>query len=66
MILRHTNPKNGTVARCHFKKIYSQGTGMFATGMSKDIKQKFNFVNIAGNVFTELNKDTLHIIEFDE
>ncbi len=38
----------------------------YATGMSKDMKRKFNFVNIAGNPFTELNKDTLHIIKFDE
>ncbi len=36
-----------------------------ATGMSKDMKRKFNFINIAGNAFTDINEDTLHIIEFD-
>ena len=38
----------------------------YATGMSKDMKQKFNVVNITGNAFTDINADTLHIIEFDE
>ncbi len=49
-----------------FKEYIREELACYATGMSKDMKQKFNFVNIAGNAFTELNKDTLHIIEFDE
>ncbi len=49
-----------------FKEYIREELACYATGMSKDMKQKFNFVNIARNAFTELNKDTLHIIEFDE
>ncbi len=37
----------------------------YATGMSKDMKRKFNFVNIAGNAFTEIDSDALHIVEFE-
>ncbi len=29
------------------------------------MKGKFNFVNIAGNAFTEIPNDKLHVIEFD-
>ncbi len=28
--------------------------------------QKFNFVNITGNVFTQINDKTLHVIKFDK
>ncbi len=49
-----------------FKEYIRKELACYATGMSKDMKRKFNFINIAGNAFTELNKDTLHIIEFDE
>ena len=34
--------------------------------MSWDMKQKFNFVNIAGNAFTEILADSLHIIELED
>jgi hypothetical protein len=30
------------------------------------MKQKFNFINIAGNAFTEILDDTLNIIKFDK
>jgi hypothetical protein len=49
-----------------FKKYIREELACYATGMSKEMKRKFNFVNIAGNAFTELNEDTLHIIKFDE
>ena len=29
------------------------------------MKRKFNFVNIAGNAFTDIPDETLHIIEND-
>ncbi len=38
----------------------------FARGMSCDMKPKFNFVSIAEKAFTEINNNTLHVIEFDE
>ncbi len=37
-----------------------------ARGMSHDMKQKFNFVNIAGNAFMKINDEILHVIEFDK
>jgi hypothetical protein len=49
-----------------FKEYIREELACYATGMSKDMKQKFNFVNIAGNAFTDINADTLHIIKFDE
>ena len=49
-----------------FKEYIREELACYATGMLKDMKRKFNFVNIAGNAFTDINKDTLHIIEFDE
>ena len=49
-----------------FKEYIREELACYATGMSKDMKRKFNFVNIAGNAFTDINEDTLHIIEFDE
>jgi hypothetical protein len=30
------------------------------------MKHKFNFVNIAGNAFTEIPDNTLHVIELNE
>ncbi len=49
-----------------FKEYIWEELACYATGMLKDMKQNFNFVNIAGNAFTDINKDTLHIIEFNE
>ncbi len=49
-----------------FKEYIREELACYATGMSKNMKRKFNFVNIAGNAFTDINADTLHIIEFDE
>ena len=48
-----------------FKEYIREELACYATGMSKDMKQKFNFVNIAGNAFTEIDSDNLHIVEFE-
>jgi hypothetical protein len=49
-----------------FKEYICKELACYATGMSKVMKRKFNFVNIAGNAGTELNEDTLRIIKFEE
>jgi hypothetical protein len=48
-----------------FKEYIRVELACYATGMSKDMKRKFNFVNIAGNAFTEINSDAMHIVEFE-
>ncbi len=49
-----------------FKEYIWEELACYAKGMSRDMKQKFNFVNITGNAFTEINDNTLHVIKFDE
>jgi hypothetical protein len=49
-----------------FKEYIQEELACYATGMFKDMKRKFNFVNIAGNAFTEINEDTLYVIKFDK
>ncbi len=46
-----------------FKKKIREELACYAQNMSRDMKQKFNFVNIAGNAFKETPDDTLHIID---
>jgi hypothetical protein len=58
--------KMGQWRSATFKEYIREELACYAMGMSKDMKRKFNFVNIAGNAFTDINEDTLHIIEFDE
>jgi hypothetical protein len=41
-----------------FKEYIQEELACYAKRMSRDIKQKFNFINIAGNAFTEINNDT--------
>ena len=48
-----------------FKEYIREELACYATGMSKDMKRKFNFVNIARNAFTEIDSDALHIVEFE-
>jgi hypothetical protein len=48
-----------------FKEYIREELACYATGMSKDMKRKFNFVNIAGNAFTKIDSDALHIVEFE-
>jgi hypothetical protein len=49
-----------------FKEYIREELVCYARGMSRDMKQKFNFINVAGNAFTKLNNETLHVIEFDK
>ncbi len=48
------------------KEYIREELACYARGMSQDMKRKFNFVNIVGNAFMEIPKDTLHVIEFEE
>ena len=48
-----------------FKEYIREELACYARNMSRDMKRKFNFVNIAGNAFTDIPDDTLHIIEND-
>ncbi len=47
-----------------FKEYIREELACYATGMSNDMKRKFNFVNIAGNAFTEIDLDALRTVEF--
>ncbi len=49
-----------------FKEYIMEELACYARGISCDMKQKFNFVNISGNTFTKINNKTLHVIKFDE
>ena len=49
-----------------FKEYIREELACYARNMSRDMKRKFNFVNIAGNAFTDIPDDTLHIVEPDE
>ncbi len=57
--------KMGCWCRATFKEYIREELVCYARGMSRDMKRKFNFVNIAGNAFTEITVDTLHVIEFN-
>ena len=48
-----------------FKEYIREELACYARNMSRDMKHKFNFVNIAGNAFTDIPDDTLHNIEND-
>ena len=48
-----------------FKEYIREELACYAHNMSRDMKQKFNFVNIAGNAFTEIPHTALHVIEPD-
>ena len=49
-----------------FKEYIQEELACYARNMSRDMKRKFNFVNIAGNAFTDIPDDTLHIVEPDD
>ena len=49
-----------------FKEYIREELPCYARGMSRDMKRKFHFVNIAGNAFMEIPAESLHIIEPDE
>ena len=46
-----------------FKEYIREELACCARNMSRDMKCKFNFVNIAENAFTYIPDDALHIIE---
>ncbi len=48
-----------------FKEYIREELACYACNMSRDMKRKFNFINIAGNAFTDIPDDALHIIEND-
>ena len=47
------------------KEYIREELACYARNMSRDMKRKFNFVNIAGNAFTEIPHTALHVIEPD-
>jgi hypothetical protein len=49
-----------------FKEYIREELACYAQGMSRDMKRKFNFVNIAGNAFTEIPRYSLHIIKLED
>ena len=48
-----------------FKEYIREELACYAHKMLRDMKQKFNFVNIAGNAFTEIPHTELHVIKAD-
>ncbi len=49
-----------------FKEYIREELATYSRNMSQDMKRMFNFVDIAGNSFTEIPHSTLHIIEPEE
>jgi hypothetical protein len=49
-----------------FKEYIREELVCYAHNMSRDMKRKFNLVNIAGNAFMDIPADALHIVEPDE
>jgi hypothetical protein len=48
------------------KEYIREELACYARGTSRDMKRKFNFMNIAGNAFTEIPDNTLHVIDPDD
>lgn len=46
-----------------FKEYIREELACYASGMSKDMKQKFNFVNIAGNAFYDITETVAPALE---
>ncbi len=66
-VLRHPNPKKmGWWRGATFKEYIREELATYSRNMSRDMKHKFDFVNIAGNSFTEIPHSTLHIIKLEE
>ena len=49
-----------------FKEYIREELVCYAHNMSRDMKQKFNFVNKAGNAFTEIPHTELHVMDANE
>ena len=58
--------KTGRWCGATFKEYIREELACYAQGMSRDMKRKFNFVNIVGNAFSEIPADSLHIVEPDD
>ena len=58
--------KMGRWGGATFKEYIREELATYSRNMSRDIKQKFNFVNIAGNALAEISHSTLHIIKPEE
>jgi hypothetical protein len=43
-----------------FKEFIQEELASFSEGMSRKMKQKFYFVNVAGNSFTDITDDLIH------
>ncbi len=50
-------PKTGRLRRATFKEYIREELASFSEGMSKQMKQKFHFVNVAGNSFNDITYD---------
>ena len=49
-----------------FKEYIREELACYAAGMSNDMKRKFNFVNIAGNAFHEINDTIFNLGELED
>jgi hypothetical protein len=49
-----------------FKEYIREELECYARNMSRDMKRKFNFINIAGNSLTDIPDNLLHIVKPDE
>ncbi len=58
--------KMGQWCGATFKEYIRKELVCYASGMSYDMKQKSNFINIVRKAFTKINNKTLHVIEFDK
>ncbi len=65
----YSNTQIQKMGRWHgatFKEYIREELACYAHNMSRDMTQKFKFVNIAGNAFTEIPHTELHVIEADK
>ena len=49
-----------------FKEYIREELACYTHNISRDMKPKFNFVNIAGNTFTDIPDEDLRIVEPDD
>ena len=52
--------KMGRWRSATFKEYIREELACFSAGMSRDMKQKFNFVNIAGGVYTDITQTIIN------
>ena len=49
-----------------FKEYIREELACYAAGMSTDMRQRFNFVNIAGNAFHDITDDVINAGDFEQ